>query len=99
MKLKAYEFSGGGACPTQYYWHNEDKTEYYYFRYRFGSWTLQKGPADIDTCGLDKYILVASDNSGGEYDGFMLREEFLEVLRKYNIDLEIVTETDELNEI
>ena len=71
MQLVAYEIYGGGACPSQFYWHNKDNTRWYYFRYRNGHWTLRESTEDIDKgSGYDKSKIIAEGYEGDSLDGY-----------------------------
>ncbi len=94
MDLIAYGFYGGGACPTQFYWHNKDKTKWYYFRYRNGHWSLNEGSDDIDKCDYEKYKIIAEGYEGHYLDGYCSQETMQEWLKKENINLEIIEVSD-----
>lgn len=94
----AYDFYGGGACPTQFYWHNFDKTKWYYFRYRYGHWFLKEGPDDIDSCDYSEYKIIVEGFTSDNLDGFCTRETFLEWLENNGITLRIKTELKEFND-
>lgn len=91
LELKAFDFNGGGACPTQFYWHNIDSTKWYYFRYRNGHWFLKEGPADIEDCDYDKYEVIYEGYEGDYLDGYCTYEEALEWLKLKGCVIIIVT--------
>lgn len=91
MKLKVYGFYGGGACPTQFYWYNQDETKWYYFRYRHGHWTLRESSEDIvEGNGYEKSRIIAEGYEGDSFDGYCTKEEMRKWLAKQNIYLRMV---------
>ena len=90
IKLQAYNFNGGGACPTQFFWNNKDKTKFYYFRYRNGHWFLKEGPEDIETCDYDKFKIIAEGYEGDFLDGFCTERDFKAWLRKEFIKVDVI---------
>lgn len=87
-RIYAYNFHGGGACPTQFFWNNEDKTKYYYFRYRGGHWTLKECKIDIENANnwSDKDTkLIAEGYEGDFLDGFCDIRDFNDFLLKEHI--------------
>ena len=90
MQLAAYEIYGGGACPSQFYWHNKDNTRWYYFRYRNGHWTLRESTGDIDEgSGYDKSKIIAEGYEGDSLDGYCTIETMKKWLKSKNISLNI----------
>ena len=62
--LEAYDFYGGGACPTQFFWHNEDKSKWYYFRFRHNYFYLKESFDDLDEGPMeawDKATIIIDD--------------------------------------
>lgn len=69
MKVKTVSMTCGG-CPSQWDIYTEDNT-YYYVRYRFGHFRVDKGSVGGDT--------VISKDYGGAWDGVMDTSEMKEL--------------------
>jgi len=88
VNLLAYGFYGGGACPSQFFWHNIDKSKWYYFRYRNGHWTLRESNQDIDEGnGYETSQIIAEGYEGDSLDGFCTKDTMSKWLKKQKINL------------
>lgn len=88
MDLLAYGFYGGGICPSQFFWHNINKSKWYYFRYRNGHWTLRESSEDIaEGNGYETSQIIAEGYEGDSLDGFCTKETMCKWLKKQKINL------------
>ena len=68
------------ACPTQFQF-DDIAGRNYYFRLRYGHWTLQ------DITDINNWKLLAEGYYGDELEGYCTEKEFFKILKKAGIKL------------